>query len=410
MFEQGNYYMNKNIIFSALILLCSSYEYGASLSPQPLVVLTPQLAASAVATCSFAQMPQEALTRIYCLPSKSEQEAVCFPHASWRDRYASVEKTGVSLFSVMNFIFRAPYTPTASCHSVKSRPITLALDCVATTDSQESEKLCFSHSLYCSLPRPESADVAHCFEHQRALAQYNIEKSLQERSDWDHFLSLYSKHLTSCQDDLGARICPLEGEGLDTYINRVLSNAKEASVGVVDASHVQITDSSLFWQLPWTVQRYLLAIAVELDQVDVNKPLPLSKLTLLDHAAQNEDEDFIFWLWNRGAREVAHRGTLGYIAFDVMLKTSDERSLEVLKTMVDEKIKFGWNWSSADDWAADLTPELAMRKVEVMQWGHYCIARRSVQNIRGETPGAKAVKEWALARADLLNCANCEIL
>lgn len=274
---------------------------------------------------------------------------------------------------------------------------------------------------YCSLPRP-GLEVK-CFKDKKSVIAFEAQRTSEDRSCWNSFFSRYESFLSECFDDGGkqselleAGICPLEDESLDNYVYRALTRARQEGSKAAKQTSMQIMhERSVFWLLPWQMHRYLFSVAVELGYINPNDTLSVSKQTLLDHAAQNKDEEMIFWLWDKGAREANHADTMGYIGFDVMLKTKDERSLAVLKSMVDEGRKLTW---FTTEWATNLDPEFALKKIYIItdarivgreMRSKWCIPRSSVKSMSDATPGEKALKDWLMKTSDWLNCHTCQI-
>jgi hypothetical protein len=359
--------------------------------------LTPHLASSAAATCSFATS-QVGITELHCPPFALGREVECvLPSSGQKERCASI-----------------------GAHIIRG-----VLFCISTAGNAAGEKTCFDQPLYCASPRPGSSE-GHCFENKGLLTQHTIKKRIKERYDWDHLLSLYQRQLEYCSRKRGPvestalidareRICPKQDESLDAYVVRVFVNAEKMSVSMVDSLPAQdvLGERSLFWQLPWTVQRYLLAVLATLDgHVDLNAVLPVAGMTLLDYVVQHQDEELAFLLWDKGARELSDDRLSDFFA--TMLRTSDERSVQVLKDIVDEEIGFypvyGHKFSHImqGTWVTDLSAELVEQKMAVLWKTYYsCRWLPDVKDAFDDTPGTKAFKAWFRAK----ECRKkCEIL
>lgn len=205
-----------------------------------------------------------------------------------------------------------------------------------------------------------------------------------------------AKDLEQAIDEL----CPHTNEPLDAYISRVGNFAAD-----VRDSKLSTKDlfEDAFWDAPWEIKRYLLAMNIELGLLDPNEPLPVSHLTPLDHAAQEKDEDLIFLLWERFARKANHHETLGYVKKDIMMRSKDERSIEILREIVksedgrsDDCLTF--------EWATDLDPDFVMRKLNVLIKPVYNMMgdvrpklyflKKRAEDIPGDTPGAQMLKNF----------------
>ena len=313
--------MKKNIFFYLFVLLIICNEYGAE--------LTPQFAASAVATCSVAKSSTQ-LLKMHCLSSDSGQEALCFTSAEDQKSYKRAKEVHPAFF-FLSYLFgrSAPNAPIASCKQIGSHEIPSELTCISTDLSNIDEKLCIVDGY---------DQVSH---------GYRVFVKEQIRINWDTFVS----GLTRDSDDMRAGYkasIPLQGESLNNYVSRVL-NSSEPVCLPFDKSHCMLNifeKEGLLTQLPVHTQPYFIALAAELGALNLNAVIPSVGACPLDYAVLSENEELIFFLWDKGARlsktfqpgrllATSEKSLISHL-FWILLEAEDKRSLSVLKNMVDE--------------------------------------------------------------------------
>ena len=207
-------------------------------------------------------------------------------------------------------------------------------------------------------------------------------------------------------------LCPLEGEYIASYVERVTGFTSQTYEDKPKLSTDDLMKDA-FWDMPWSMQRYLLAMNIKLGLLDPNGDLPVSKLTPLDHASKQKDEELIFFLWERGARKANHKDTLDFVKKDVMMRSSDERSIEILREIVRSEDGRSKDWLTFE-WATDLPPKLVEKKLDVLVkpvynlWGDMrpklFFSRKMADSIPGDTPGAQLLREFAQKNAGERGC------
>jgi hypothetical protein len=212
-------------------------------------------------------------------------------------------------------------------------------------------------------------------------------------------------------EDVG--ICPLVHESLDSYITRMRHFCLQGSDVELKTSDLK---QDAFRGITWSVLRYLLAMNIELGFLDKDEEFHDETFyfegTSLDLALDFHDSEMFFWLWKHGARNMR------FSKEDLrlrMLRSFDEESVAVLKDLQD--VPYSDTWLTSE-WATDLKPELVRKKVrailEISDENDqaalkHCIPWSLARNIPGDTPGAKALRDYVVSRSAWLDC-KCAIL
>jgi hypothetical protein len=167
-------------------------------------------------------------------------------------------------------------------------------------------------------------------------------------------------------------LCPKNQESFEVYIARV-----QDFYARVDNSHLSTKDlfEDVFWDAPWEIKRYLLAMNIETGLLHPDETLEVSRLTPLDHAAQQNDPRLASFLWwNYGARKTNNPHTMRYIKGE-MMKSEKPESVQALEEIVNSEGGSSLDWLTVE-WATDLDPEFVERKLRVLVKMVYHVIRR----------------------------------
>ena len=412
-----------NTLYSYIVTLALLMSASIKSAEGPVVQLASQLAVQAVAECSLAASSQGP-AKVFCLEADVQTGAAeCFsdPERAWNDgreriyksglgvgnrnRFAEYEKNKESLIGLLaNMIFSAPkVAPDIACTPLNGKPVPSELVCSGITDRASAKQLCFEKPLYCHSSRHPREESTVCFNDRAGMTEYAILQRRQELSAWEHFLADQQGRLTACgqkgETVSEMDICPKDGESVDAYLARMFSVVNDGSYnhGPMRIEDF-LSDRSPLWVVPWQTQRYPLACMITLKQVDPNVVFSIANATPLDLAAEHNDEEMMFWLWDKGACTTQHADNFEHIKKS-MLYSSDRRSLAVLRDMYDKGVNFDLKYT---DWATDLEPELVERKVDIIYFNR--IRFKYVGAFPENTPGLKALKKRAESHTTEQGC------
>ena len=199
-------------------------------------------------------------------------------------------------------------------------------------------------------------------------------------------------------------VCPLEDELIESYIDRVKSvmfSAERDEPRQLLRTQDLLQDT--FWETPWHIKRYLLAMNMDVGLIQPDETLPIVGLTSLDLAVAQKDLGFILYAWTKGARKTENTRSQDYIRH-AMMASSDERSVKILKEICDLR-PYSNEWEKTD-WAKDLSPELVWKKAPSLlkvnthqrlsgnEWESRG-RKYNRDNFPSSTPGEIALQEFA---------------
>jgi hypothetical protein len=236
-----------------------------------------------------------------------------------------------------------------------------------------------------------------------------VEKSTSEHSTSEHSTS---EHSTSEYSAMGTSapfvLLPLKDEGIKAFIERVAGDtssrsSKKQSADVADS----LFDAQLL-QMPWYNLRYLFAVNVALGVLDPNAVFAASNLTPLDYAVQKSDEETALFLWEQGARNAKDCRTIGSLRTQIVMPSTDARSVAILKEMMQSRVHF-YEWAEFG-WAKKLSPKQVRDKMAILlrlqpdaagvMQPQSCVPAYVLDALAHETPGEQALIEFVSQYAD----------
>lgn len=270
----------------------------------------------------------------------------------------------------------------------------------------------------CFVPNPENKIIEACFKTKKELYTHIDRRALVARSRWQsmqydttHCLTkdVYKKKNKE-KYNFPPSVCPYKYETLNAYLQRM--NQEISAVGTLkDSLGNDDFFSKKFWDLPWKLQRYVLAGNVAFGLLKVNDKLPVENIAPLDLAVRNDDDEVIIFLaLNNALVGMMMRPELYKPMLVQLIRSRIPQSVQVLEMWGIAEISVRRSlFDALVDSACFQMPTLVRAKADLLFF-EGCDFSQKFHTIKEYSSGEIALREFLYEKMGLFEKMGCQII